>query len=111
MENMSQVPHYLPGSRGGYKYGNFTAVDGLAHDGLRDVYNEYMMGSAADNTAKVHGITREEQDEFAINSYKTSAASWEAGKFKNEIVPVEIPQRRGDAIIMDEDEEYKKRTF
>lgn len=111
MENMSQVPHYLPGSRGGYKYGNFTAVDGLAHDGLRDVYNEYMMGSAADNTAKVHGITREEQDEFAINSYKTSAASWEAGKFKNEIVPVEIPQRRGDAIIMDEDEEYKNVRF
>ncbi len=93
MENMSQVPHYLPGSRGGYKYGNFTAVDGLAHDGLRDVYNEYMMGSAADNTAKVHGITREEQDEFAINSYKTSAASWEAGKFKNEIVPVEIQKQ------------------
>ena len=111
MENMSQVPHYLPGSRGGYKYGNFTAVDGLAHDGLRDVYNEYMMGSAADNTAKLHGITREEQDEFAINSYKTSAASWEAGKFKNEIVPVEIPQRRGDAIIMDEDEEYKNVRF
>lgn len=111
MENMSQVPHYLPGSRGGYKYGNFTAVDGLAHDGLRDVYNEYMMGSAADNTAKVHGITREEQDEFAINSYKTSAASWEAGKFKDEIVPVEIPQRRGDAIIMDEDEEYKNVRF
>jgi acetyl-CoA C-acetyltransferase len=111
MENMSQVPHYLPGSRGGYKYGNFTAVDGLAHDGLRDVYNEYMMGSAADNTAKLHGITREEQDEFAINSYKTSAASWEAGKFKDEIVPVEIPQRRGDAIIMDEDEEYKNVRF
>lgn len=111
MENMSQVPHYLPGSRGGYKYGNFTAVDGLAHDGLRDVYNEYMMGSAADNTAKVHGITREEQDEFAINSYKTSAASWEAGKFKDEIVPVEIPQRRGDAILMDEDEEYKNVRF
>ncbi|MGB0851315.1 MAG: acetyl-CoA C-acyltransferase [Bacteroidia bacterium] len=111
MENMSQVPHYLPGSRGGYKYGNFTAVDGLAHDGLRDVYNEYMMGSAADNTAKVHNISREEQDEFAINSYKTAAASWEAGKFKDEIVPVEIPQRRGDAIVMDEDEEYKNVRF
>ncbi|MDB4160891.1 acetyl-CoA C-acyltransferase [Bacteroidia bacterium] len=111
MENMSQVPHYLPGSRGGYKYGNFTAVDGLAHDGLRDVYNEYMMGSAADSTAKVHGISREQQDEFAINSYKTSAASWEAGKFKDEIIPVAIPQRRGDAIIMDEDEEYKNVRF
>ncbi len=111
MENMSQVPHYLPGSRAGYKYGNFTAIDGLAHDGLRDVYNEYMMGSAADNTAKVHGITREEQDAFAINSYKTSAASWEAGKFKDEIVPVEIPQRRGEPVIMDEDEEYKNVRF
>ena len=111
MENMSQVPHYLPGSRGGYKYGNFTAIDGLAHDGLRDVYNEYMMGSAADSTAKLHNISREAQDEFAINSYKTSAASWEAGKFKDEIIPVEIPQRKGDPIIMDEDEEFKNVRF
>ncbi|HAV24904.1 MAG TPA: acetyl-CoA C-acetyltransferase [Bacteroidetes bacterium] len=111
MENMSQVPHYLPGSRNGYKYGNFTAIDGLAHDGLRDVYNEYMMGSAADNTAKVHGITREQQDEFAINSYKTAAASVASGKFKDEIVAVPIPQRKGDPILMDEDEEYKNVMF
>ena len=111
MENMSQVPHYLPGSRGGYKYGNFTAIDGLAHDGLRDVYNEYMMGSAADNTAKVHGITREQQDEFAVNSYKTAAASVASGKFKDEIVAVPIPQRKGDPILMDEDEEYKNVMF
>lgn len=111
MENMSQVPHYLPGSRNGYKYGDFKAVDGLAHDGLKDVYNQYMMGSAADLTAKTHNISREEQDEFAINSYKTSAASWEAGKFKEEIVPVEIPQRKGDPIVMDEDEEYKNVRF
>ncbi len=111
MENMSQVPHYLPGSRAGYKYGNFTAIDGLAHDGLRDVYNEYMMGSAADRTAKEHNITREEQDEFAINSYKKAANSWQTGKFKDEIVPVEIPQRKGDPIIMDEDEEYKNVSF
>ncbi len=111
MENMSQVPHYLPGSRNGYKYGNFTAIDGLAHDGLRDVYNEYMMGSAADNTAKVHGITREQQDEFAINSYKTAAASVASGKFKEEIVAVPIPQRKGDPILMDEDEEYKNVVF
>ena len=111
MENMSQVPHYLPGSRGGYKYGNFTAIDGLAHDGLRDVYNEYMMGSAADKTAKEHNITREQQDEFAIHSYKTAAASWEAGKFNDEIVSVEIPQRKGDPIIMSEDEEYKNVRF
>lgn len=111
MENMSQVPHYLPGSRNGYKYGNFTAIDGLAHDGLRDVYNEYMMGSAADNTAKVHGITREQQDEFAINSYKTAAASVASGKFKDEIVAVPIPQRKGDPILTDEDEEYKNVMF
>ena len=111
MENMSQVPHYLPGSRNGYKYGNFTAIDGLAHDGLRDVYNEYMMGSAADNTAKVHGITREQQDEFAVNSYKTAAASVASGKFKDEIVAVPIPQRKGDPILMDEDEEYKNVMF
>ncbi|PCJ67929.1 MAG: acetyl-CoA C-acyltransferase [Bacteroidetes bacterium] len=111
MENMSQVPHYLPGSRAGYKYGNFTVVDGLAHDGLRDVYNEYMMGSAADGTAKKYGITREEQDDYAINSYKKTAASVEAGKFKDEIIPVEIPQRRGDPIIMSDDEEYKNVRF
>ncbi|NNJ55003.1 MAG: acetyl-CoA C-acyltransferase [Bacteroidia bacterium] len=111
MENMSQVPHYLPGSRNGYKYGNFTAIDGLAYDGLRDVYNEYMMGSAADKTAKDYSISREEQDEFAINSYKKSAASVEAGKFKEEIVPVEIPHRRGDPIVMDEDEEFRNVKF
>ncbi len=111
MENMSQVPHYLPGSRNGYKYGNFTAIDGLAHDGLRDVYNDYMMGSAADKTAKDYSISREAQDEYAINSYKKVAASVEAGKFKEEIVPVEIPQRRGDPIIMDEDEEFRNVMF
>ncbi len=111
MENMSMVPHYLPGSRKGYKYGNFSAIDGLAFDGLRDVYNDYMMGSAADKTAKDYSITREEQDEFAINSYKKTASSVEAGKFKDEIVPVEIPQKRGDPVIMDEDEEYKNVRF
>ncbi len=111
MENMSMVPHYLPNSRAGYKYGNFTAIDGLAHDGLRDVYNNYMMGNAADRTAAEHNITREEQDEFAINSYKRAASAWSAGKFKDEIIPVEIPQRKGDPIIMDEDEEYKNVNF
>ena len=111
MENMSQVPHYLPGSRAGYKYGNFTAIDGLAHDGLRDVYNDYMMGSAADNTAKIHNISREEQDEYAINSYKKTAASVETGKFRDEIIPVPIPQRKGDPIIMSDDEEYANVMF
>ncbi|MBR9859515.1 acetyl-CoA C-acyltransferase [bacterium] len=111
MENMSQVPHYLPGSRNGYKYGNFTAIDGLAYDGLRDVYNEYMMGNAADKTAKDYKISREDQDEFAINSYKRAASAWESGKFSEEIIPVEIPQRKGDPIVMREDEEYKNVRF
>lgn len=111
MENMSQVPHYLPNSRQGYKYGHFTAVDGLMHDGLKDVYNNYMMGNAADKTAAEYNISREDQDEYAINSYKRAAAAWTAGKFNNEIVPVEIPQRKGDPIIMDEDEEYLNVSF
>lgn len=111
MENMSQVPHYLPNSRTGYKYGDFKAIDGLAYDGLRDVYNEYMMGTAADLTAKKFDISREEQDNFAINSYKQSAKSWTSGKFNDEVIPVPIPQRKGDPIMMTEDEEYKNVNF
>lgn len=111
MENMSQVPHYIPNSRSGHKYGDFTALDGLAYDGLRDVYNQYMMGSAADLTAKQFNITREEQDEFAITSYKRSQASWASGKFNDEIIPVEIPQRKGEPIIMDQDEEFNNVNF
>jgi acetyl-CoA C-acetyltransferase len=111
MENMSQVPHYLPNSRIGYKYGDFKAIDGLAYDGLRDVYNEYMMGTAADLTAKNFDISREEQDNFAINSYKQTAKSWTSGKFNDEVIPVPIPQRKGDPIMMTEDEEYKNVNF
>jgi acetyl-CoA C-acetyltransferase len=111
MENMSQVPHYLPNSRTGYKYGDFKAIDGLAYDGLRDVYNEYMMGTAADLTAKKFDISREEQDNFAINSYKQTAKSWTSGKFNDEVIPVPIPQRKGDPIMMTEDEEYKNVNF
>ena len=111
MENMSQVPHYLPNSRTGYKYGDFKAIDGLAYDGLRDVYNEYMMGTAADLTAKKFDISREEQDNFAINSYKQTAKSWTSGKFIDEVIPVPIPQRKGDPIMMTEDEEYKNVNF
>lgn len=111
MENMSLVPHYLMNSRQGYKYGNFTAIDGLAHDGLTDVYNNYMMGNAAENTAKEMGFTREEQDEFAINSYKKSADAWSKGRFNDEIVGVEVPQRKGDPITITEDEEYKNVMF
>ncbi|MBO6515771.1 MAG: acetyl-CoA C-acyltransferase [Bacteroidia bacterium] len=111
MENMSLVPHYLMNSRKGYKYGDFKTIDGLAHDGLRDVYNDYMMGNAADNTAAEMNITREEQDNFAIESYKKSADAWANGRFNEEIVPVEVPQRRGEPVVVSEDEEYKNVKF
>lgn len=107
MENMSQVPHYLMGSRNGYRLGDVKAVDGMVADGLTDVYNNYHMGNAAELCATECNISREEQDNFAIESYTRSAKAWEAGKFNEEIVPVEVPQRRGDALIINEDEEYK----
>lgn len=107
MENMSAVPHYLPTGRNGVKLGNQTLVDGLVKDGLTDVYNEQHMGVCADLCASEMSFTREEQDAFALESYRRSAAAWDAGKFNNEVVPVEIPQRRGDAIVMSQDEEYK----
>jgi acetyl-CoA C-acetyltransferase len=106
MENMSSVPHYLPGSRLGTKYGSITMIDGLAHDGLRDVYNDYPMGNAAELCATDCKISREDQDAFAIESYTRSAKAWEAGAFKNEIVGVEVPQRKGDVLVIDRDEEY-----
>lgn len=111
MENMSLVPHYMMGSRTGYKYGNFNMVDGLANDGLQDVYNQQMMGWCADLCAKEHGFSRETQDEFAINSYKKAAAAWAAGKFDNEIVPVEIVDRKGNVTLFNHDEEYKNVNF
>jgi acetyl-CoA C-acetyltransferase len=111
MENMSLVPHYLMNSRKGYKYGDFKAIDGLANDGLRDVYNDYMMGSAADNTANEMNISREAQDNFAIESYKKSADAWSNGRFNEEIVGVDVPQRKGDPISINEDEEYKNVFF
>ncbi len=111
MENMSQAPYYLDKARTGYKYGNGSIIDGLTKDGLIDVYNNYPMGNAAELCAKECNISREDQDEFAIESYKRSAKAWEDGKFKDEIIAVEIPQRKGDPIIMDEDEEYKNVFF
>lgn len=111
MENMSQVPHYIKGSRNGFKLGDFTAKDGLVLDGLQDVYNDYHMGVAADLCASECDISREAQDEFAIESYNRSAAAWEAGKFNDEIVPVEVPQRRGEPKMVSEDEEYKNVRF
>lgn len=111
MENMSQVPFYSENMRWGNKYGNVTLVDGVAKDGLTDCYHNYPMGNAAELCAKEYKFSREDQDAFAIQSYKRSQAAWAAGKFNDEIVPVEIPQRKGDAILFKEDEEYKNVKF
>jgi acetyl-CoA C-acetyltransferase len=105
MESMSNVPFYSPGLRWGNKYGDTTLVDGLAKDGLTDVYDGKAMGNAAELCARECGISRADQDAFAIESYKRSQAAWEAGKFKNEVVPVEIPQRKGDPVVISKDEE------
>ena len=107
MESMSRTPHYLPGSRTGTKFGNITMQDGMLLDGLTDVYNQEHMGNCGDLCAREYNITREDQDAFAISSYKKSAKAWEEGKFANEVVPVEVPQRKGDPIVISEDEEYK----
>lgn len=111
MESMSNVPFYVPKARFGYKYGHGQMVDGLMHDGLWEAYNEFPMGNCADHTAKEMDISRAEQDAYAIESYKKVAASTEAGVFKDEIIPVEIPQRKGDPVLMSEDEEYKNVNF
>jgi len=108
MENMSAVPHYLPTSRTGVKLGDITIVDGLVKDGLTDVYNAQHMGLCAELCATEHNYSREAQDAFALESYRRSAAAWEAGKFDNEVVPVMIPQRKGDPIAFSTDEEYTK---
>lgn len=111
MENMSQIPFYLPKARYGYGYGNGEVVDGLVQDGLTDAYDRIAMGVCGDRTAAKHDITREQQDEFAIRSYQRSADATEKGYLKAEIVEVEIPQRKGDPIVMKEDEEFKKVKF
>ncbi|MEO5777583.1 MAG: acetyl-CoA C-acyltransferase [Flavobacterium sp.] len=105
MENMSLIPHYVH-LRNGVKFGPTTMVDGMQKDGLTDAYDNNAMGVCADLCATEYKITREEQDAFAIQSYERSAKAWNAGKFNNEIVPVEIPQRRGEPIIFSQDEEY-----
>jgi acetyl-CoA C-acetyltransferase len=105
MESMSNVPFYVDSMRWGNKYGNSSMIDGLAKDGLTDVYNGQAMGNAAELCAKDCGISRNDQDAFAIESYKRSQAAWAAGKFTDEIVPVEIPQRKGDPIQFFKDEE------
>lgn len=105
MENMSLIPHYVH-MRNGIKFGPTSLVDGMQKDGLVDAYDNNAMGVSADLCATEYNITREEQDAFAIQSYERSAKAWEAGKFDNEVVPVEIPQRRGEPVIFSKDEEY-----
>jgi acetyl-CoA C-acetyltransferase len=111
MESMSNIPYYLLKARYGYRYGNSEVIDGLTYDGLTDVYNHCAMGVCADNTAKEMNISREDQDAYAINSYKRSAEAWKAGKFNDEVVPVEITDRKGNITLFSEDEEYKNVHF
>ncbi len=110
MENMSAAPHYLQ-ARKAVKLGDVKAIDGLVFDGLTDAYSGKHMGVYADLCAKEYGISREEQDAYAIESYKRAAKAWAEGRFKDEVVPVEIPQRKGDPVIFAEDEEYKNVKF
>jgi acetyl-CoA C-acetyltransferase len=106
MENMSMIPHYMQG-RKGQKFGNIQIEDGLLKDGLVNVYDGKHMGTCGDACAEKYEFSREDQDAFAISSYERSATAWRTGKFDQEVIPVEIPQRRGEPIILKEDEEYK----
>jgi acetyl-CoA C-acetyltransferase len=105
MESMSQTPHYLDG-RNGTKFGNITMLDGISKDGLLDVYSKVPMGNCAEICAKEHNISREDQDNFAITSYQRASEAWEKGDFNDEVVPVSVPQRKGDPKIVSRDEEY-----
>ncbi len=111
MESMSNVPYYLDKARTGYKLGHGTLIDGLVKDGLWDVYNDFHMGSAAELCARDMNITREEQDNFAIQSYTRAADAYKANKFNEELIPVEIPQRGKDSIFFSVDEDYTKVNF
>lgn len=111
MENMSSIPFYVPKARYGYGYGNAELVDGLVRDGLANVYDGVAMGCFADATAKKYDISREEQDRFAIQSYKRSASSWEAGIFKDEVSGVSVTDRKGNVTTIDTDQEYKNVIF
>ena len=107
MESMSNVPFYIPKARFGYKFGSAELVDGLSKDGLEEVYHHFPMGNCAENTAREMAISREAQDEYAIQSYHRSAEAWNKGNFKKEVVPVTLKDKKGEVII-DEDEEFKK---
>lgn len=105
MENMSQIPHYFQ-ARVATKFGPSSLIDGMQKDGLVDVYDQHAMGVCADACAREYAFSREDQDAFAIQSYTRSAKAWDAGKFDNEVVPVEVPQRRGEPKVVSKDEEY-----
>ena len=111
MESMSNIPYYVPDARWGAKFGDRKLVDGLSKDGLIDAYDQQAMGTCADATAVKYKISREQQDEYAVSSYERSAAATESGFFREEIVAVSVPQRRGDDLVITEDEEYKKVKF
>lgn len=111
MESMSNVPFYVPKARFGYKYGNAELVDGLAKDGLHEVYYDFAMGNCAENTAKEMKISRETQDEYAIQSYKRAETAWQNGWFKEEVIPVHLKGRKGEPLIIEEDEEYRNVDF
>lgn len=111
MESMSNIPYYIPGARWGYKFGPGQMLDGLQRDGLQDAFDQEAMGTRGDATAEKYQISRERQDAFAIQSYKRAAAATESGDYAKEIVPVEIPQKKGDPILVTEDEEFRKVQF
>lgn len=111
MENMSLVPHYISNSRTGMSFGHSTLIDGMLKDGLTDVYNQTSMGVSGDKTADKYEITREQQDEYAIQSYVRSKEAWNSGAFEGEIAPVLVPQKKGDPVIVTEDETYKQVNF
>nr|MBI1230708.1 acetyl-CoA C-acyltransferase [Cytophagales bacterium] len=111
MESMSNVPYYIPKARFGYNFGNGSLVDGLAHDGLMEAYYGFPMGNCADNTAKSMDISREEQDDYAISSYTRAAKAWEGGLFKDEVISVDVPGRKGQVVTVTEDEAYTQVDF
>jgi len=111
MESMSNAPYYMPKGRSGYKYGNAELIDGIVRDGLQDPYDGQMMGVCGEVCAEGKNFSREDQDNYAIDSYKRAAAATEGGMFKDEIVAVEIPQRKADPIVMAEDEDFRKVKF
>ncbi|UBM60570.1 acetyl-CoA C-acyltransferase [Marinilongibacter aquaticus] len=111
MENMSQVPYYLDRARFGYNYGHGQVLDGLARDGLTDPYDDMAMGCFADSTAERYALSREEQDAYAIQSYKRAAKAWDEGWMKAEVLPIAVQDRKGNSTLVEEDEEYKKVFF